>query len=129
MAAAKRGVEITILFSRNANIGDDINWRALHGVCRRAAVQVVITDKMIHSKLMFVDDATVIAGSANFSVFSMQKALELDVVVQGLPVFFEDVRRESLRRIADSHAIEVPAGLKKYNRLLASLQQLHQCLT
>ncbi len=122
-------METTILFSRNANIGDDINWRALHGICRRAAVQVVITDKMIHSKLMLVDGETVIAGSANFSVFSMQKAVELDVVVREMPVFLEDVRRESLRRIADSHPVEAPAGLKKYNRLLASLQQLHQWLT
>ena len=127
--AAARGVEVTMLFSREANIGDDINWRALHGICRRAPVQVVITDKMIHSKLVLVDGRQVIAGSANFSVFSMRKAIELDVVVGGLPGFLESVRAESRRRIAESHPVESPGGLKPYNRVLAGLQQLHQWLT
>ena len=92
-------------------------------------MQVVITDKMIHSKLMLVDDETVIAGSANFSVFSMQKAVELDLVVHGLPGLVEDVRQEAQRRIDDSQRVESAADLKKYNRVLASLQQLHQWLS
>ena len=129
VAAANRGVDVTMLFSRDANIGDDINWRSLHRICRRAPVQVVITDKMIHSKLMLIDDATVIAGSANFSVFSMQKAVELDLVVHGLPGLVEDVRQEAQRRIDDSQRVESAADLKKYNRVLASLQQLHQWLS
>ena len=127
--AAARGVEVTMLFSRKANIGDDINWRALHGICRRAPVQVVITDKMIHSKLVLVDGRQVIAGSANFSVFSMRKAIELDVVIRGLPGFLESVQAESRRRIAESHPVDSPGGLKPYNRLLAGMQQLHQWLT
>jgi len=32
-------------------------------------------------------------------------------------------------RIDDSQRIESPGGLKKYNRVLASLQQIHQWLT
>ena len=127
--AAGRGVEVTILFSREANIGDDINWHALHRICRRAPIEVVITDKMVHSKLMLVDDRQVIAGSANFSVFSMQKAVELDVVVEGMPGFLESVQAESRRRLSESHPVESPAGLKSYNSLLAGLQQLHQWLT
>ena len=89
----------------------------------------LITDKMIHSKLMLIDDETVIAGSANFSVFSMQKAVELDLVVHGLPGLVEDVRQEAQRRIDDSQRVESAADLKKYNRVLASLQQLHQWLS
>jgi cardiolipin synthase len=127
--AARRGVSVTVLFSREANIGDDINWHALHGICRRAPVEVAISDKMIHSKLMLVDDRQLIAGSANFSVFSMQKAAELDVVVGGMPGFLGSVRAESRRRFAASQPVESPGGLKSYNRLLAGLQQLHQWLT
>ena len=127
--AAGRGVEITMLFSRQANIGDDLNWRALHGICRRAPVQVVIADKMVHSKLMLIDNRQVIAGSANLSVFSMRKAVELDVVVRGLPRFLESVQAESRRRIAEGHPVESLDGLKPYNRVMAGLQQLHQWLT
>ena len=126
VSAANRGVDVTMLFSRNANIGDEINWRSLHRICSRSPVQVVITDKMIHSKLVLIDDETVIAGSANFSVFSMQKAVELDLVVHGLPSLVDDVRQEAQRRIDDSQRVESPADLKKYNRILASLQQLLQ---
>ena len=129
VAAAHRGVEVTMLFSREANIGDDINWRSLHRICRRAPVQVVITDKMIHAKLMLIDEETVIAGSANFSVFSMQKAVELDVVVHGLPVFLDAVRQEVQRRIDDSQRVASAGDLKRYNPVLASLQQLHQWVT
>ena len=60
-------------------------------------------------------------GSANFSVFSMQKAVELDLVVHGLPGLVEDVRQEAQRRIDDSQRVESAADLKKYNRVLASL--------
>ena len=127
--AAGRGVEITMLFSREANIGDDLNWRTLHGICRRAPVQVVIADKMVHSKLMLIDNRQVIAGSANLSVFSMRKAVELDVVVRGLPRFLESVQAESRRRIAEGHPVESLDGLKPYNRVMAGLQQLHQWLT
>ena len=129
IAAANRGVDVTMLFSREANIGNDINWRSLHRICDRGPIQVVISDKMIHAKLILVDNETVIAGSANFSVFSMQKAVELDVVVQGLPGFLEDVRQEAQRRIDSGQRVESPSDLKKYNELLASMQQLHQWLT
>lgn len=129
VAAANRGVSVTILFSRKANIGDDVNWRTLHRICQQAPVNVFVSDKMIHAKLMLVDDETVIAGSANFSVFSMQKAVELDVVVQKLPKFLRDVREEIDRRLGDCQPIESLTDLKRYNRVLASLQQLHQWLT
>ncbi|MDP7204709.1 MAG: hypothetical protein QGH11_04015 [Pirellulaceae bacterium] len=56
-------------------------------------------------------------------------AVELDLVIQGVPGFVEDVRQEAQRRIDDSQRIESPGGLKKYSRILASLQQLHQWLT
>ena len=38
-AAAARGVEVVMLFSREANIGNDINYRSMHELCRRAPVR------------------------------------------------------------------------------------------
>ena len=79
---AKRGVKITMLFSHEANIGNDINYKAMHDLCRRAPIEAYLTPKMIHSKLMMVDDATIFMGSANFSVFSMEKAEEVGDVIK-----------------------------------------------
>ncbi len=125
---ANRGVEVTTLFSRAANIGNDINYRSLFRVCRQADIAVFLSDKMIHSKLMLIDDEQVILGSANTSVFSMQKAVEMDVVVKDHPEFIDSVKKTVDLRVSQGHAVESVAELSRYNKVVASLQQLHQLL-
>ena len=125
---AKRGVEVTMLFSQAANIGNDINYRSLFRICRQADIAVVLSDKMIHSKLMLIDDEKVILGSANTSVFSMQKAVELDVVIKDDPEFIDSVKKTIDLRVSQGHKVESVAELNKYNKVVASLQQLHQLL-
>jgi len=125
---AKRGVSVTMLFSEAANIGNDINYRSLCGIYKRACVTVYLSPKMIHSKLMLVDDEIVILGSANISVFSMQKAVELDVVVKDNPSFIETVKKTIEQRTGASRKVESIDELTKYNRIIAALQQLHQIL-
>lgn len=126
--ATKRGVEVTMLFSREANIGNDINYKAMHDLCRRAPIQAYLTPKMIHSKLMMVDDETVIMGSANFSVFSMQKAEELNVVIRDHSQVITAFREALERRKAASEKVDDVKVFSRYNHLIARLQQLHQKL-
>ncbi len=125
---SRRGVQVTMLFSREANIGNDINYRSLEWICRRAEIDVYLSEKMIHSKLILVDDEVVTLGSANVSVFSMQKAVELDVVVKDHPEFLSTLREVIDERLRDSQKVESLTQLHKYNHVLASLQQLHQWL-
>jgi cardiolipin synthase len=129
IAAAGRGVKVTILFSRKANIGNDINYRSLHEICRNADVAVHLSDKMLHSKLMLFDGETVVLGSANISVFSMQKADELDILVHRSPDFLDAVKATINRRLGDGERFDFRKPLPRYNRVIASLQQLHQRLT
>ena len=125
---ANRGVQVTMLFSEKANIGNDINYAALCGICRRANIDVYLSPKMIHSKLMLFDDKIVILGSANISVFSMQKAVELDVLVKDNPPFIESLKKTIDHRISESRKAESITELTSYNRVIAALQQLHQLL-
>ena len=125
---ANRGVSVTVLFSEAANIGNDINYHSLCGIYKRANVIVYLSPKMMHSKLMLVDDEIVILGSANISVFSMQRAVELDVVVKDNSSFIETVKKSIEQRIGDSRKVESIDELMKYNRIIAALQQLHQIL-
>ena len=125
---ASRGIRVTMLFSKEANIGNDINYRSLFRICKRAEIAVYLSDKMIHSKLMVIDDEIVILGSANISVFSMQKGVELDIVVKDNPTFVESVRETIDRRIGESTKVKSIAELRHYNPVIASLQQLHQLL-
>ncbi len=126
---ANRGVRLTVLFSEKANIGNDINYRSLHRLYERASFEVYLTPKMIHSKMILIDDEIVILGSANISIFSMQKATELDVVVRDNPTFLEAVRKNVAHRIQQSKRVRSAADLGRYNRTVAFLQQLHQKLT
>lgn len=125
---ARRGVEVVMLFSREANIGNDINYRSMHRLFLRAPITVYLTPRMIHSKLMMVDGDTVIMGSANFSVFSMQKAEELDVVIHSQPELLAAFRSTLERRMAESERVASADAFAGYNRRVASLQQLHQML-
>lgn len=129
IAATRHGVRVTVLFSRRANIGNDINYRALRELYDSAEIRVHLSDKMLHSKLMLFDWKTAVLGSANLSVFSMQKAEELSVSVHSQPCFLKSLNAEVKRRLAASERIESVKPLKKYSRTLAALQQLHQKLT
>ena len=42
---ASHGVEVTVLFSREANIGNDINYKSMHDLNRRAEIEAFLTRK------------------------------------------------------------------------------------
>ncbi|MEM7146942.1 MAG: phosphatidylserine/phosphatidylglycerophosphate/cardiolipin synthase family protein [Verrucomicrobiota bacterium] len=126
IAAAHRGVQTTILFSREANIGNDINYRTIHRIASQAPVEVYLTPRMIHSKLIRFDDTRVITGSCNLSVFSLQKAGELNLNIQNHPDFFRTLDALIQSRLEASQKVTSPDDLKAYNPFVAALQQLHQ---
>lgn len=125
---ARRGVKVTMLFSREANIGNDINYKAMHDLCLRAPIEAYLTPRMIHSKLMLVDDGIVMMGSANFSVFSMQKAEELNVVIRNHPELVARFRETLQARETASQKAKGAEAFSHYNHSIARLQQLHQKL-
>ena len=122
---------ITLLSDIRDDDGADITFKRVVDRIREASesIHVYLTPKMIHSKMILIDDEIVILGSANISIFSMQKATELDVVVTGNPTFLEAVRKNVAHRIQQSKRVRSAADLGRYNRTIAFLQQLHQKLT
>ena len=126
--AADRGLEVTMLFSREANIGNDINYRCMHQIYERTSLKVYLTPRMIHSKMLMIDENLVSLGSANFSVFSMQKADELNIIAQGTEGLPAKVRQTFEQRRQASTLVKDTDELANYNHLVASLQQAHQML-
>ncbi len=124
-----RGVEITLLFSREANIGDDINYKTLRELYVRAKVAVYLSDQMVHAKLMILDDEVVILGSANLSVFSLQQADELSVIIRDNPIFVDQLQAVCASRLAVATRVTSLDEVSGYNRVIAFLQQLHQKLS
>lgn len=125
VAAAARGVEVTILFSREANIGNDVNYWAICNLYSRANLRVLLTDIMIHAKLLLFDDELVCTGSCNMNIFSLQKAAELNLMTRE-PSVVEPIRALIAKRIAASQEVTSVDELTGYNPILACLQQVHQ---
>ena len=128
VTAAGRGVRVTVLFSREANIGNDVNYWAIHDLYTRAPIEVYLTGTMIHAKLLLFDDELILTGSCNMNIFSLQKAAELDLVIRNEPALIEAIRALIAKRIEASSRVASAEELAGFNPILASLQQLHQKL-
>ena len=126
VAAARRGVEVTILFSKEANIGNDLNYRSIHELFTRAPIKVLLSETMIHAKLLLFDGEIIVTGSCNMNVFSLQKAAELNVVIRDCPELGEPVKALIAKRLHTGRPVESARELARYNKILAWAQQLHQ---
>lgn len=125
--AGHRGVKLQLLISEKSNVGNDVNYHVLENLMERTTIDVRLSPKMIHSKLMLVDSQSVLLGSANFSVFSMQRAGELDLLIEKDPVLVDSIRsvcrkRWELGRSVDSVLHRLPG----HSKILAHLQQWQQ---
>ena len=130
IAAAERGGRVTVLFSKEANIGNDVNYWAVHELYLRSLgrIEVYLTETMIHAKLLLFDEKVVLTGSCNMNIFSLQKAAELNLVIRKQPALLESLRRLIDKRLAASSRVESREELTRFNPLLAHLQQFHQKL-
>jgi cardiolipin synthase len=126
MKAAHRGIQVTLFVSRHANIGNDLNYAVMHEIMAKSPTKIVLSDTMIHAKLFLFDDQIACFGSANASIFSMQKAVELNLLIQNEPTFLDDLRGLIDRRLATGHEVKDVSELKNYRGWLANLQQFHQ---
>lgn len=126
VAAGSRGVRIKIVSSAKANVQPSLNLTTLRKISRLTGgkAEVYLSPKMIHSKLMMVDDRYVCLGSGNFNRSSL-KCGEVGVVL-GLtkddPLFelfrssFREVMSESrkLKSVLDS----------RFRRLVSATEQM-----
>ena len=127
IAAAKRGVEVNLLLSEKANIGNDNNYRSAQSLLKSSPVRIFLTPVMIHSKMIAFDRKTVFSGSANISIFSMSKSAELNTLVRN-PDLVKAFLTVADSRKAASIEVNNASDLDDYSRPLALLQELHQKL-
>lgn len=86
VAAVNRGVQLSILTSRRANIIGDLNLGTCDEILRRtrapAHLRVVLHPRMVHGKAMVVDGQVVQLGSSNFTRISHATYAEVDLVAR-----------------------------------------------
>lgn len=126
VTAAQRGVNVTFLFSKEANIGNDVNYWAIHDLYTRADLEVYLTETMIHAKLLLFDDEIIVTGSCNMNIFSLQKAAELNLVIRDHPELTGPIKELIAKRIEASDRVQSAEELSHYNKFLAWGQQQHQ---
>ena len=120
---ANKGISISIITSKDANLQNDYNMKVIENILKRTnhAVKVYLSDRMVHSKLLCIDKKSIFLGSANFNVQCLTKLSELNVLVEndmGVIKKWLDSRTKHLkecRLIKDYQEL-------KYNKVLALVE-------
>lgn len=106
--AIERGVAVTLVTAERADVLGNLN----HAVCNlllrkggaRGLVRVVLHPRMVHSKVVVVDERFVDLGSANFTPLSHGVYDEVNVYIDS-PDFAAAVLREIERHIAQGQDV------------------------
>ncbi|ADL13508.1 phospholipase D-like domain-containing protein [Acetohalobium arabaticum] len=82
--AAKRGINVTIITSRESNVQQSLNQHILQKIIDESSskVKIYLSDRMIHSKFICIDRSKYFLGSANLHKLGMSKLSELNVLVE-----------------------------------------------
>jgi cardiolipin synthase len=124
--AQRRGVSITIVTSASANIQSNLNLHILRQILDQTAnkARIYLSPKMIHSKVMLVDDRRVYLGSGNFNRSSI-KCAEVALVIDcqetaGVLGEFRDSLQEA---IAESAEVQSARDLR-FRRFFSITEQM-----
>lgn len=108
--AALRGVDVEIVIPAWANIQNERNLRTMQEIFVRAegGASIYLSPDMLHSKLIDIDQRSIIIGSANFNERALNRFSELNVLLTGDSSYADQIRktfverRESSRKVCDS---------------------------
>jgi phosphatidylserine/phosphatidylglycerophosphate/cardiolipin synthase-like enzyme len=92
-----------------------------------SSAKIYLSKKMIHSKMLVFDRKIVMSGSANLSIFSMNNAGELNLLIRNSKLVDDFLKIADWRKSV-SMKVDKLKTLKSYNKIIAFLQELHQKL-
>jgi cardiolipin synthase len=106
--AVRRGVRVTILTSRRANIIGDLNLGTCARILRRTGapenLRIALHPRLVHGKAFVVDGHIVDIGSANFTNLSHAAYAEVDLYVQD-PTLAAQIEAEIEREIDNAELV------------------------
>lgn len=79
----QRGIKVTMCLPGDANIQHDYNMKKLKNlmISTNNKMEVYLAHKMIHAKLIQIDDHLITLGSTNLNKLAMSDLLELNIVI------------------------------------------------
>ena len=96
-------------------------------IMNESSAKIYLSKKMIHSKMLVFDRKIVMSGSANLSIFSMNNAGELNLLIRNSKLVDDFLKIADWRKSV-SMKVDKLKTLKSYNKIIAFLQELHQKL-
>ncbi len=147
--ASQRGINVEIIMPLKADVVDNLNKTIINYLFKRTTENLTIYfyPKMIHAKLMFIDDEITFLGSANLTQYTSGRILEANILVNDREAPFtkklkkqleEDKRHaflisreqkipcSSLRALAESSYIEQDSNYPHKSRLVSVISSLEQ---
>lgn len=123
LAAAARGVAVTICIPARANYQSDSNLRAVRRLLQKSGckIRVLLSPKMLHTKLVLTEQA-VSFGSTNITKKAFGQLDELNLCFANADTPFCAALRENM---ANEEALAAPVSdyrTIRYNRFLAWLE-------
>lgn len=122
----RRGVSVKIVTSASANIQSSLNLHILRQILDQTKNEagIYLSPKMIHSKVMLVDDRHVYLGSGNFNRSSI-KCAEVAVVLdcQKAPAIVDEFRNSLQEAISESTEVQSARDVR-FHRFLSIMQQM-----
>jgi len=126
----QKGIYVTIIMAQSANLQQDLNMRHLENLMKLSNNKLIVylNPKMIHAKLIKIDDNLMTVGSCNLNTQAMDVLLELNIVIRKradgeTAQYFEDLD-ESIGRLIESSISIITYQEIKYKKWKAFLENL-----
>lgn len=121
----QRGIKVSILTSKNSNVQSDLNKCVLRKLIKNtgAELRIYLSNQLVHSKFMCIDQSSFFIGSANFHKLGMEKLSELNVLIKNSPIIHSKWKQWQKDHLKECDLVSQKKHLN-YNRLLALTEKV-----
>jgi len=124
---ANKGINVTILLPEKANLQNDLNMKTLKSIMRGTnnKINAYLRKKMVHAKMIIIDDEIVTFGSCNINKNSMTKLSELNILINTSSYKeFDEKLKLSLEENFKNTIKITDANMINYNPAKALIEQI-----
>lgn len=124
---ANKGIDITILMPEKANLQNDLNMKTLRKVMKQTnnKINAYLSKKMVHAKMLIIDDKVLTFGSCNINKNSMTKLSELNILINiSNYIELDEKLRISVKENFENAIKITDANMINYNLVRAFIEQM-----
>lgn len=124
---ANKGIDITILMPEKANLQNDLNMKTLRKVMKQTnnKINAYLSKKMVHAKMLIIDDKVLTFGSCNINKNSMTKLSELNILINiSNYIGLDEKLRISVKENFENTIKITDANMINYNLVRAFIEQM-----